>query len=69
VEACINSMQAAHTIEAVKAAFAAGWGAITDEDGRARIKTAYDTRKAEMTPPPADDDFHGDVPFVEGDAA
>lgn len=69
VGACINSMQTAHTLEAVKAAFAAGWGAITDEDGRASIKTAYDTRKAEMTPPPADDDFPGDAPFESEGAA
>lgn len=62
VQAHIASIKAATNPEALKTAFEKAWKAIIDLDARARLKSTYDTKKAELEP--ASDD-----PFKQQDAA
>lgn len=62
VQAHIASIKAATNPEALKTAFEKAWKAISDIDARTRLKSAYDTKKADLEP--ASDD-----PFKQQDAA
>lgn len=50
VTAHIESIKAATNPTALKTAFEKAWKAVTAEEPRARLKAAYDTKKAELTP-------------------
>lgn len=50
VTAHIESLKAATTLDALQTAFGKAWKAVTAEEPRARLKAAYDTKKAELTP-------------------
>jgi DNA repair and recombination protein RAD52 len=57
LQAHLAAFQAANALEPLQGAFAKAWKAIGDEDGRTRLKAAYESRKAALTP--AEDEFPG----------
>lgn len=56
--AAISAINAATDLDAAKEAFGPAWKAMATPDQQARLKAAYDARKAVLTP---SDDFPGDA--------
>lgn len=50
VTAHVESLKAATSLDALQTAFGKAWKAVTAEEPRARLKSAYDKRKSELTP-------------------
>lgn len=63
VSAHLSSIQVATNSDALKTAFEKAWKAISDADARARLKAAYDRKKAELEP------ANPETPFDQQDAA